>query len=168
MTQSQVLTRLQKRKLKNDSLKVASVKHDRITQQEQSFAMVRTLLLSAVSLHFITHSWLFDLLSFSKGRYNILATVCTLQQSNDLMTLTGYSQLFPKDCYKKRSYGDMQEDGRCLYHTFHNTASFIPNDYKVGASPAAANKSWALRVLARGKTQGADKLLDWVVNYRNL
>lgn len=168
MTQSQVLTRLQKRNLKNDTFKVASVKHDRITQQEQSFAMVRTLLLSAVSLHFITHSWLFDLLSFSKGRYNFLATVSTLQHSNDLTTLTGHSQLFPKDCYKKRSYADMQEDGRCLYHTFHNTASFIPNDYNIGASPAAANKSWALRVLARGKTQGADKLLDWVVNYRNL
>lgn len=168
MTQSQVLTRLQKRKLKNDSLKLASVKHDRITQQEQSFAMVRTLLLSAVSLHFITHRWLFDLLSFSKGRYNFLATVSTLQQSNDIKTLTGYSQLFPKDCYKKRCYADMQEDGRCLYHTFHNTASFIPNDYKLGASPAATKKSWALRVLARGKTQGADKLLDWVVNYRNL
>lgn len=165
MTQSQVLTRLQKRNLKNE---VASVKHDRITQQEQSFAMVRTLLLSAVSLHFITHCWLFDLLSFSKGRYNFLATVSILQHCNNLTTLTEHSQLFPKDCYKKRSYADMQEDGRSLYHTFHNTASFIPNDYKLGASPAAANKSWALRVLARGKTQGADKLLDWVVNYRNL
>lgn len=168
MTQSQVLTRLQKRKLKNDTFKVASVRHDQITQQEQSFAMVRTLLLSAVSPHFITYNWLFDLLSFSKGRYNFLATVSKLHHGNDLTTLTGHSQLFPKDCYKKRSYADMQDDGRSLYHTFHNTASFIPNDYNLGASSAAANKSWALRVLARGKTQGADKLLDWVVHYRNL
>lgn len=168
MTRSQVLTRLQKRNLKNDPFKVASVKHDRITQQEQSFAMVRTLLLSAVSPHFITYRWLFDLLSFSK-----VATISWLRSvhsrhSNDLTALTGHSQLFPKDCYKKRSYADMQEDGRSLYHTFHNTASFVPNEYNLGASPAAANRSWALRVLARGKTQGADKLLDWVVNYRNL
>lgn len=54
MTRSQVLTRLQKRNLNKDTFKAASVKHDRITQQEQSFAMVRTLLLSAVSLQFIT------------------------------------------------------------------------------------------------------------------
>lgn len=62
----------------------------------------------------------------------------------------------------------MQDDGRSLYHTFHNTASFIPSDSNTEARPATANKSWALRVLARGKTRGADKLLDWVVNYRNL
>ena len=54
MTQAQLLTRLKKRNLKNDTFKAASVKHDRITQQEQSFAMVRTLIISAVSLHLIT------------------------------------------------------------------------------------------------------------------
>ncbi len=59
MTQSRVLTRLQKRKLKDVS-KVASVKQDQITQQEQSFAMVRTLLLSSVSIRFAIRSVLFN------------------------------------------------------------------------------------------------------------
>lgn len=83
MTQSQVLTRFQKRKLKNDTFKVASVRHDQITQQEQSFAMVRTLLLSAVSPT-LSHTTGFLTCSLSQK----VATISWLRSVNSITAMT--------------------------------------------------------------------------------
>ncbi|MCJ1469663.1 DNA binding protein [Pseudocyphellaria aurata] len=73
--------------------------------------------------------------------------------------LKSRSNLFPEDCFEKREYTDVHEEGELLYRKFHNAASSEATATNV---PARVNKSWTLTVLARGKTSGADKILDWM------
>lgn len=61
----------------------------------------------------------------------------------------------------KREYIDIHEEGEILYQKFHSVAS---SEVTVTNIPTRVNKSWTLTVLARGKTSGADKLLDWMAS----
>jgi hypothetical protein len=77
-----------------------------------------------------------------------------------------YRGLFPLDCFERRNYTEIHKDAYRLYQGFHHRYNPTSDDREEARTRVEdIEVPWIVEVLIRGKTTGADRLLDWVVSF---